>query len=118
MQSRSFPSGGQKMTRLQLSGTPLRVMRRSAVALFAAGLTATSAIGRAQTAGTPERFTALAVNMSNVGRTGAQTVEIVVNRWSTDAERDRLLAVLLERGPEKLLETLQDMPRVGYFRTP
>jgi len=93
-------------------------MRRSAVALFAAGLTATSAIGRAQTAGTPERFTALAVNMSNVGRTGAQTVEIVVNRWSTDAERDRLLAVLLERGPEKLLETLQDMPRVGYFRTP
>jgi hypothetical protein len=24
----------------------------------------------------------------------------------------------LERGPEKLLDALQDMPRVGYFRTP
>jgi len=56
--------------------------------------------------------------MSNVGRGGAGTVEIVVNRWSTDAERDRLMSVLLEKGPEKLLDTLQDMPRVGYFRTP
>jgi len=106
------------MTRLQPNVTLLRLIGRSAVALFAAGLTAASAMGRAQTNGAPERFTALAVNMSNVGRPGAQTVEIVVNRWSTDAERDRLLTVLLEKGPEKLLETLQDMPRVGYFRTP
>ena len=43
---------------------------------------------------------------------------MVVNRWSTDAERDRLLAVLMEKGPEKLLETLQKLPRVGYIRTP
>ena len=81
-------------------------------------LAAGAALTAAQTSGTPERFTAMAVNMSNVGRTGATTVEIVVNRWSTDAERDRLLSTLLEKGPEKLLDTLQDMPRVGYFRTP
>ena len=56
--------------------------------------------------------------MSNVGRTGAGTVEMVVNRWSTDAERDKLLTVLMEKGPDKLLDTLRDMPRVGYFRTP
>jgi hypothetical protein len=72
----------------------------------------------AQTAGTPERFTAMAVNMSNVGRAGAATVEIVVNRWSTDKDRDRLMTTLLEQGPDKLLKALQDMPRVGYFRTP
>ena len=43
---------------------------------------------------------------------------MVVNRWSTDAERDRLMAVLMEKGADALLETLRDMPRVGYIRTP
>jgi len=64
-------------------------------------------------AGAPVRFTALAVNMGHPGPTGAGTVEIVVNRFSSDAERDRLLSVLLEKGPEKLLDVLRDMPRVG-----
>src|SRR5205814_3757566 len=71
-----------------------------------------------QTSGTPERFTAVAVNMGTPGRTGAERVEIAVNRWSTMAERDRLLAVLFEKGPDKLLDALTSLPRVGYFRTP
>ena len=64
---------------------------------------------------TAERFTAAAINMN---RGAAGTIEIVVNRWSTAAERDRLMSVMLERGPDKLLDTLQDLPRVGYFRSP
>jgi hypothetical protein len=71
--------------------------------------------GSAQTQGSPERFTAMAVNMDN-GRSSA--VDIVVTRWSTEAEHKRLMDVLVEKGPEKLLDVLQDMPRVGYFRTP
>jgi hypothetical protein len=35
-----------------------------------------------------------------------------------DAARDRLLKALTEKGPEKLLDTLQSLPRVGYIRTP
>jgi hypothetical protein len=62
-----------------------------------------------------ERFTAAAINM-NAGAAG--NIEIVIDRWSTDAERDRLMRVMMEKGPEKLLDTLQDMPRVGYFRSP
>lgn len=65
-----------------------------------------------------ERFTAFAVDIGVPGRTSAGPVEIVVERYSTDEERDRLLTVLLEKGPEKLLDTLQDLPRVGYIRTP
>ena len=80
------------------------------------GLLGTLAI--AQTQGTPERFTAFAVNMDAPGRAAAGQVEIVVNRWSTDRERDRLMNDLMQKGSEKLLDTLQDMPRVGYFRTP
>jgi hypothetical protein len=91
-----------------------------ALALAAAAALATqsavrfphSAILSAQT---PERFTAAAINMN---RGAATTIDIVVNRWSTDAERDRLMAVMMDKGPEKLLDALQDMPRVGYFRTP
>src|SRR5581483_8512294 len=72
---------------------------------------------RAQTNGTPERYTALAVNMSGRGGAAAGTIEIVVNRWSTDAERDKLMNVLMDQGADKLLDVLQSMPRVGYFRS-
>jgi hypothetical protein len=66
----------------------------------------------------PERFTAFAVNMGFPGRSSAGTVEFVIERYSTDEERDRLMNVLVEQGPDKLLDTLQSLPRVGYFRTP
>jgi len=87
---------------------PIAVATAAFAVFLALGLA-----GAAQTSGSPERFTALAVNMD---RGGTASIEIAVNRWSTDAERDKLLNVLMEKGPEKLLDVLQDMPRVGYFR--
>ena len=72
----------------------------------------------AQTNGSPERFTAVAVNMGTPGRAFTDRVDIVVERWSPRADRDRLLNDLFEKGPEKLLDALQKLPRVGYFRTP
>jgi hypothetical protein len=78
--------------------------------LIAAALAATL-----QTQGRPERFNAMAVNMD---RGAAGTVEIVVNRWSSDKDRERLVSTLVERGENKLLDVLQGMPRVGYIRTP
>src|SRR5262245_51366406 len=83
----------------------------------AAGALALAVPLTAQPNRAPERFTALAVNLESPRLAMTGTVEIVVNRWSTDQERDRLLAVLLEKGPEKLLDALQDTPRVGYIRT-
>jgi len=84
-------------------------------ALILAVLTLGGWNAAAQTMGSPERYTATAVNM-NRGR--SSLVDIVVNRWSTDAERDKLMTVLNEQGASKLLDVLQKMPRVGYFRTP
>jgi len=67
----------------------------------------------------PQRFTALAANLSNINvGPVAQTIQVEITRWSTDGERDRLLNVLKEKGPRALLSELQDMPRFGYFRTP
>ncbi|HSC28214.1 MAG TPA: hypothetical protein VLD67_13130 [Vicinamibacterales bacterium] len=65
-----------------------------------------------------EAFTAYAVNISNVGATGATPLDIVIERWSTAAERERFMTVFRERGAEALLEALQSVPRVGYIRTP
>jgi hypothetical protein len=75
------------------------------------------AVGFAQTNGQKEKFTAVAVANDNV-QTGAGTVLINVDRWSTSAERDMLVNTLLEKGPRSLLEKLQETEPVGRIRTP
>lgn len=61
---------------------------------------------------------AFAVDTSGVGRTQAGTLDITIERWSTDAERQRLLDVLIEKGSAALLSALQKIePRAGYIRT-
>jgi hypothetical protein len=89
-----------------------RVLIHSAVVIATAIALCSARVG-AQTAGTPERFTALAVN---VNRGGTAQIEIAVDRWSTDAERRRLLNALTANGPEKLLDVLKEMPKVGFIR--
>ncbi len=84
-----------------------------AVALIAAATITTHA--NAQTLGTPERYIANAVDLN---RGAAGTIEIAADRWSSDKDRDRLMKVLMDKGPDKLLDVLQDLPRVGYFRAP
>lgn len=85
-----------------------------------AGLALLVTLAPAHTAAVADRFTAFAVNLDGMSPvpTGASQVEIVVNRYSTDAEAKRLMSTLLEKGPEKLLDELQKMPRIGYIRTP
>ena len=68
-----------------------------------------------------ETFTAFAINMNSGPKTA--TVDISIERWSTDAERDQLLAILTEekdvyRANQELLKALQKMPKAGYIRTP
>ena len=64
------------------------------------------------------RLRAVTVNMSGVGGGAAGTLDIVVERWSTDAERDTLRSVLIEKGSDKLLDALREIkPRTGYIRT-
>ena len=61
-----------------------------------------------------EIFNAFAVQMQ-VGRGAA--VEIVITRWSTDEERQKLLDVLKESGQPAMIADLQKMPQVGYIKT-
>jgi len=65
-----------------------------------------------------ERFSAVAVNTSTVGRTGATVVDITINRWTSDADRDKLVTVFKEKGEKALLSALQDQKPVGTINTP
>src|SRR5688500_5033516 len=76
-----------------------------------------SVAAAAQTNGVPEEFTAVAIANNNV-QTGAGTVLISVDRWSSEADRNRLATTLREKGPNALLDALQDTRPVGRIRTP
>jgi len=72
---------------------------------------------------TPQHFTAFAINMGTafgVPRTGqSQTVDIVINRWSTQAERQGLIDAFLPKGDaDKLLKALQKTRPVGHIQFP
>jgi len=65
----------------------------------------------------PLRFTAFAVNLGSGPNAG--TVDIVLERLSSDEERAALIAAFVEKGQDGLLKALQKIrPRVGYVRTP
>jgi hypothetical protein len=40
----------------------------------------------------------------------------VIERWSSERERDELIATLKDKGPDALLRQLQKLPRVGYIQ--
>jgi hypothetical protein len=77
-----------------------------------------AAPSRAQTNLQPEEFTTFAVNMG--ARTAGTTANLIitVDRWSSEAEKEKLFEVLRAKGQQALLDTLQQFKRVGYIRTP
>src|SRR5690349_3420751 len=93
-------------------------MFRSIAGVCLAAMLAAPAFAQSNIA-KPEKFTAFAVNISNMTNGAATSpVDITINRWSTDAERDRLRGILHSKGQDALLSALQDLPVVGYINAP
>lgn len=97
---------------------------RILIGALAAGLLLLGLVSSAMTSAitqmrTPLRLSAFAVNMAAT-RPSAQAsiVEIQIDRWSTDQERQSLLDVLHNESAQDLLRALQKAPRVGFIRTP
>ncbi len=61
-----------------------------------------------------ETFTARAFSLQS-GSTGI--IEVVINRWSTDAEREDLKTVLQAAGSQAMVKEMEKMPQVGYIKT-
>lgn len=92
-----------------------------AALLVAAALSTAAPLSTRVTAqsGGPETFTAFAVSTGGPRSSAvAEQVNITVERWTTESQRQQLTEVLKERGPDALLEALRDQPEVGHLRSP
>lgn len=92
----------------------LQIKHLAVPLVFVAGLGVVP--GGAQTSGQPEEFNAVAIVSNNLG-SGSDRVIMRIERWSTEAERQRLAAAL-QKGQDELLEVLRDQRSVGTIRTP
>jgi hypothetical protein len=89
--------------------------RRLFVVLFVLAFASTISPARAEDKALL-RLRAFAVDMSSPGRHRAGTIDIVIERWSTDEEREQLRTALIEKGSDALLAALQKLkPRAGYI---
>ncbi|MFI5178402.1 MAG: hypothetical protein ACHQO8_07565 [Vicinamibacterales bacterium] len=98
----------------------MRTLRRAFfvfVPVSAIALLALSTLAHGQAFGAPERFSAFAVQMHE-GQSWTGSVDILITRWSTPAERDRLMALLIDEGPDALLDALRGHQPAGSLRTP
>jgi hypothetical protein len=71
-----------------------------------------------QTIGDKLQITALAVDMSNMSTGATATVEFNVDRWSTEREREALIATMVDKGQDALLSALQKKLSHGKMRFP
>jgi hypothetical protein len=91
-------------------------VRTSASALMA--LAIVCAVPALSAQNVKESFTGFAINMNGAANTA--TIDFTIERWSTDAERTKLLSLIPaeHKDPQPLVRALQDMPKVGRIRTP
>jgi hypothetical protein len=92
----------------------IKLSRRWA-GVLALGIIYSQAVG-AQSSAEAQRFTAFAVNMTNSATGNNSKVEMVVDRWSTEAEREALASMFVEQGTSGLLKMFQERTRIGYVR--
>ena len=90
--------------------------RMATLSLLAAGTVALGASAAPRSAPI-EHFTAKAVEMTSPARITFRTVDIVVNRWSTDVEHQMLEAALLEKGWVEFVDQLCNFAPAGSIGT-
>lgn len=98
----------------------VHVRRRLGCAAVGLALAFAAASAAAQVASNSPReaFTAFAINLNATAGAASSPLDIVIERWTTDAQRDHLMEIFKKGGPDELLSELRDQPRVGYMRTP
>lgn len=90
--------------------SPIRTLILSSTAILAA-------LASAQ-AQTPQRFRASAALVNHVPGDKGVTVEITIDRWSTDDERQALIKTFHQGGAQALQDALEGTGTVGTLRTP
>jgi hypothetical protein len=97
---------------------PRNASKRTLVGMLALAI-AVPALAQPPALSPPLKLTAFAVNMAaNRPAAQANIVEIQIDRWSSEAERQSLRETLRAQGTDRLLSALQKVPKVGFIRTP
>lgn len=91
---------------------------RTLTAASALALVVLSFVTLASAQTTPQRFTAFAALVNHVPGDKSATVEITIDRWSTDDERQTLIKTFHRGGIEALQDALEGTDSVGTLRTP
>jgi hypothetical protein len=97
-----------------------REMTALGVGLIVTLLVATDQPARAQ-AKHLEQFSAFAVNLQGAkpgDRSMSGVLQITIDRWSSEMERNELIESFTNKGQNGLLNTLEDMKPTGYIRLP
>lgn len=63
-----------------------------------------------------ESYSARVIAQGQVGASGTAQVQIVINRWSTDEERQMVLNATTDKDEPSMAEALASLDSVGYFR--
>lgn len=93
---------------------------RTTVALIVASLAATARPVSNQ-AQHLEQFSAFAVNLQGAkpgDRTMSGVIQITIDRWSTEAERNTLIDAYNDGGQDRLLRALERQKPTGYIKLP
>ena len=91
------------------------MLRRLVLMAIITGMAVTASV---TLAGEKERYYARAVNMGSIGAGMSTTMQIQIDRWTTDEERIALLGVVTQhanekRGQEELVKALQAQKSAG-----
>jgi hypothetical protein len=95
--------------------------RTTMMTVWTAAVLALGAVVVAQTTQNPrvaEPLSFVPANAANAGPSGEGRMQMVINQWSPDAERDRLLTVLKTEGPDKVAEWFGRGSALGYINWP
>jgi hypothetical protein len=96
----------------------MRTTLTVAVSLLALSLSADTVLKAQSQKPGPERFTAVAIGAGGPETNAVATsVEIVIERFSTEAERAKLLAAL-KKGQDEGISTITKFKTIGYVRQP
>ena len=101
-------------------------MRTSTIlfaSLVAATLASVPAMPAAQQPDAPTAtdrvtITGWALNMSNVATGANQRIQIMINSWSTPAQREQLIKTFMDQKQDGLLRALERQPEIGRFNFP
>ena len=98
------------------------MIARLSIAALAGAILAAPLVPSAQapalSPGDKLEISAFAVNMSNIATGANASVQIRIDSWSTDAERETLITAMIEKGPQALLRELQKQPTRGRWNIP